>query len=358
MNFLVALKTTIGSLLFKVLIPTHVYTLSQKIYIPWLTSALNNTTNAFESLRKHMLEIVSDARALGTTGSRESAVYPAWQGTTGYKVKSGLLANLVEANTAYGEGVFIGEKRRTLTEEELLSDTFVRSKTFSAESSIKQFIFRFSYLQDMVRSGYLDRLHLFKYPQQRLQPTLCVLPRYFSRSTQISKPRSCEKWPTFGQMVLQLRILSRWGRLLSNFVCPDVGVFWNRHLKSRLRSWWGLLKTSQFRYFRRLRSSIFVQEYTTAVIYEAIRMFPPVMRLGKHVTTDTHVKTKIFDNHSFEVLREVDVPIKAGSVVVLDILGLHMNRRLSASQTYELLFFSWFFSFLRSSCLGKWCWGF
>lgn len=193
MNFLVALKTTIGSLLFKVLIPTHVYTLSQKIYIPWLTSALNNTTNAFESLRKHMLEIVSDARALGTTGSRESAVYPAWQGTTGYKVKSGLLANLVEANTAYGEGVFIGEKRRTLTEEELLSDTFVRSKTFSAESSIKQFIFRFSYLQDMVRSGYLDRLHLFKYPQQRLQPTLCVLPRYFSRSTQISKPRSCEK---------------------------------------------------------------------------------------------------------------------------------------------------------------------
>jgi hypothetical protein len=76
-----------------------------------------------------MLEIVSDARALGTTGSRESPAYPAWQGTTGYKINSGLLANLVEANTVYGQDNFIGEKKKTLTEEELLSDTFVRSKT-------------------------------------------------------------------------------------------------------------------------------------------------------------------------------------------------------------------------------------
>ena len=73
----------------------------------------------------------------------------------------------------------------------------------------------------------------------------------------------------------------------------------------------------------------FVQEYTAAVIHEVIRLFPPAMRLGKHVTTDTCVKTKIFDNHSLKVLREVDIPIKAGSDVVLDILGLHTNRRLS-----------------------------
>lgn len=58
-------------------------------------------------------------------------------------------------------------------------------------------------------------------------------------------------------------------------------------------------------------------------------MFPPAMRLGKHVTADTCVKAKIFDKHSLKILREVDVPIKAGSAVVLDILGLHMNRRLS-----------------------------
>jgi len=57
-------------------------------------------------------------------------------------------------------------------------------------------------------------------------------------------------------------------------------------------------------------------------------MFPIALRLGRRVTTDTCVKTKIFDNHSFEVLQEVDVPIQAGSDVVLDVLGLHMNRRL------------------------------
>lgn len=78
-----------------------------------------------------------------------------------------------------------------------------------------------------------------------------------------------------------------------------------------------------------LTDPVFVQEYTTAVIHEAIRMFPPAMRLGKHVTTDTCVKAKIFDKHSLKILREVDVPIKAGSSVVLDVLGLHMNRRLS-----------------------------
>jgi len=54
-------------------------------------------------------------------------------------------------------------------------------------------------------------------------------------------------------------------------------------------------------------------------------MFPPVMRLGRIVTADTCVTSRIFDKHSLEVLREVDVPIREGSVVVLDVLGLHMN---------------------------------
>jgi len=82
-------------------------------------------------------------------------------------------------------------------------------------------------------------------------------------------------------------------------------------------------------------------------------MFPPVMRLGKHVATDTHVKTKIFDNHSLKVLREVDIPIKAGSVVVLDVLGLHMNRRLSALRIFGLLFFLRCFSFLTQRSFGE-----
>lgn len=90
-----------------------------------------------------------------------------------------------------------------------------------------------------------------------------------------------------------------------------------------------------------------IQEYTTAVVREVIRMFPPAPRLAKHVTTDTSVKVKIFDSHSLEVQREVDVPIKAGSDLVLDILGLHMNRRLFTSLLVG------FFSYRsQSACLG------
>jgi hypothetical protein len=74
-------------------------------------------------------------------------------------------------------------------------------------------------------------------------------------------------------------------------------------------------------------NSNFIQKYTTAVIHEAIRMFPPVMRLGRKVYKDTCVQAKIFDSHSLEVLQKVDVPIRAGSDVILDVLGLHMNRR-------------------------------
>jgi hypothetical protein len=73
---------------------------------------------------------------------------------------------------------------------------------------------------------------------------------------------------------------------------------------------------------------ISIQEYTIAVIHEAIRMFPIALRLGRRTTTDTLVKGKIFDTHSFELLREVDVSIQAGTDVVLDVMGLHMNRRL------------------------------
>lgn len=131
MNFTKAIKTTISYLFLKAFTPIHVYTLSQKIYIPWLTPALNNTTNAFESLRKHMFEIVSDARAAGAPGAKPNIAYPASQGKLG--IKYGLLANLVGANMVYDEDNVAGEKVRTLTDEELLSDTFVRSKSLSAE---------------------------------------------------------------------------------------------------------------------------------------------------------------------------------------------------------------------------------
>ena len=135
MNFTKAIKTTISYLFLKAFTPPRVYTLSQKIHIPWLTSALNNTTNAFESLRKHMLEIVSDARAASTPGAKPNMTSSSSsQGNSRENgIEYGLLANLVEANMVYDEGNVAGEKPRTLTDEELLSDTFVRSKNLSAK---------------------------------------------------------------------------------------------------------------------------------------------------------------------------------------------------------------------------------
>ncbi|KIM46888.1 hypothetical protein M413DRAFT_440460 [Hebeloma cylindrosporum] len=249
MNFAMALKTTIHCLFVKALTPTPMYALSHKIYIPWLSSVLNDTTNAFESLRKHMLEIISDARAAGTTESRQNIGYPARQETTGYKIQSGLLANLVEANTFSGEDNFTGDKGRTLTDEELLSDTFI-----------------------FLLAGHETSAH-----------SLC-----------------------FAALLLALY--------------PEVQA---KVLREVTTLWPNGAPTSNS--FTTFKESITKLDYTSAVIQEAIRMFPPVMRLGKLASADTHVKSKIFDSHSLKILREIDVPIKAGSVVVLDVLGLHMN---------------------------------
>ena len=82
-----------------------------------------------------MLEIVSDARAAGTPGAKPNMTSSSSsQGNSRENgIEYGLLANLVEANMVYDEGNVAGEKPRTLTDEELLSDTFVRSKNLSAK---------------------------------------------------------------------------------------------------------------------------------------------------------------------------------------------------------------------------------
>jgi hypothetical protein len=72
------------------------------------------------------------------------------------------------------------------------------------------------------------------------------------------------------------------------------------------------------------------QEYTTAVFYESVRLFPPVVRLMKTVFTDTILKTRRFTTNtdgSLDNVEVVNTPIKARSIVVLDILGLHNNRK-------------------------------
>jgi len=135
MNFSDAVRNAVRYFMFKAFTPTPVYTLCKTVHIPWLTSALNNTTIAFESLREHMLDIISDARAAETPGAKARTDHPASQDMTRPKeIKSGLLTNLMTANTVYNEGNVAGEKSKALTDEDLLSNTFVRSKTLSTKA--------------------------------------------------------------------------------------------------------------------------------------------------------------------------------------------------------------------------------
>ncbi|KAF8235020.1 cytochrome P450 [Tricholoma matsutake] len=68
--------------------------------------------------------------------------------------------------------------------------------------------------------------------------------------------------------------------------------------------------------------------YTTAAFYEALRLFPPVVRLGKQVLTDTDLKAHRFTTSHDGKVRDVEeytVTIPGGSMVIIDISALHMN---------------------------------
>jgi hypothetical protein len=76
------------------------------------------------------------------------------------------------------------------------------------------------------------------------------------------------------------------------------------------------------------------KEYTTAAFYEALRLFPPVVCLGKQVIKDTNIKARRFTTRSDGTIQDVEeytVPIKGGSTIIIDILALHMNREVILS---------------------------
>jgi len=105
-----AITTALRLLLPKALIPTWVYRLSDYIHLPYITPILNKTTISFEALRGHMLEVISLARAWIADGKTTA-------------MDAGLLRNLVEANMSHDGGL----DTRYLSDDELLSDTFVGS---------------------------------------------------------------------------------------------------------------------------------------------------------------------------------------------------------------------------------------
>jgi hypothetical protein len=59
-----------------------------------------------------------------------------------------------------------------------------------------------------------------------------------------------------------------------------------------------------------------------------------VVRLGKQVLDDTNIKARRFTTRSdgkVQNVEEYNVPIKGGSMIIIDILALHMNREVLLS---------------------------
>ncbi|KAJ7461725.1 cytochrome P450 [Mycena galericulata] len=69
-------------------------------------------------------------------------------------------------------------------------------------------------------------------------------------------------------------------------------------------------------------------QYTLATFHETIRLFPAVIRLAKLVHADASVKTHCFSLNAqgdVENIREFPFSLTAGSMVMIDIRGLHLN---------------------------------
>ena len=91
----------------KFIFPGWTRDLSDKFYVPFISPLLTEAQESFDSLRMHMLDIIGSARDWVAGGG----VVP---------MEAALLRNLVEANMLNEEG------KRHLSDDELLSDIFVR----------------------------------------------------------------------------------------------------------------------------------------------------------------------------------------------------------------------------------------
>ncbi|KAF7360213.1 Cytochrome P450 [Mycena venus] len=65
-------------------------------------------------------------------------------------------------------------------------------------------------------------------------------------------------------------------------------------------------------------------QYTLATFHETLRLFTPVARLSKIAHADTTLTAHRF-TPGLDVVTPFDVPVRAGSMVVIDVLALHMN---------------------------------
>ena len=82
------------------------------------------------------------------------------------------------------------------------------------------------------------------------------------------------------------------------------------------------------------------KEYITAALYETLRLCPPIPRLGRQALSGVHIKARRFTtSHDGKVrdMEEYTVLIKGGSLVVIDISALHMNREVRLTKIAKFL---------------------
>ncbi|KAF9053802.1 cytochrome P450 [Hymenopellis radicata] len=102
MDFHTAVTKAMSRLVYKVLTPKIVDTISNTFYIPFLTPLLKETKAAYDALQYHMLDVIAGARTWVADGKKAD-------------MEAALLRNLVEANSmSFAE---------TLTDDEFLSNT-------------------------------------------------------------------------------------------------------------------------------------------------------------------------------------------------------------------------------------------
>lgn len=112
-SFQVALRSCLDMLLLKVIVPSWMYAVTEKIPIPVFSVALRHIKGSFDSLSDHLMEMISSSRASASTGGDA--------GSSG----AALLRNLVEANMNLHETDVDEKKGKQLTDMELISDIFV-----------------------------------------------------------------------------------------------------------------------------------------------------------------------------------------------------------------------------------------
>ncbi|KAF8889572.1 cytochrome P450 [Infundibulicybe gibba] len=246
-DFNTAVTSAMRNIVPKAATPKWVYTLSDTIPIPWVTPLLRETTESFDALGVHMLEMVSLARAWvsgGKTGHMDAA----------------LLGNLVEANMVEENDAAY----RQLTDDELLSNTF----TF-------------------LLAGHETSAH-----------SLC-----FAIALLALHPEVQDK--------VYEEVMRVWPPDSAPLVRPLA------HRRST---------TDHLQGYKDSKTQL---EYTAAVFNETLRLFPPVARLGKLVHTDTVIQARRFAASSphgkVHDVEQFPVELKAGSIAIVDIFGVHLN---------------------------------